>query len=519
MSKIKTALQQKASPVDLTRFRQSVYALWQNGQHPRHIELNARVLTLDWPPSVDPKQLANFESQARRLRLQALGRACRQLGISDLFLAHHADDQAETVLMRLIRSASGFKGIKDTTLIPECEGHYGLYQSGSPLNAMNKGGGVALDKYPMIKIESGGIQLHRPLLSYHKSELIATCKRAGIEWFEDSTNKDRTLTQRNTIRYLMNERRIPLALGTAHMLDLAARSKERYEKRDGTARQLFRACSIGLNLRSGKATVLVVPLNTIERIRELSPSRPFAVQDMEHVAALLVRRLLLLVSPQTEISLQDLSGAVNAIFPEVGIARSDAQRHTLNVACVQVTQLQDTIGGDSSSNMFSLSRANPAVAAKAQSLLLNPSLAEDDSTPTGAKWTQWQLWDGRYWIRVRLPPHYLSRAISVAARFLEMEDLAALRARRVPEFPRLVRLLKLHAPGPLRWTLPVIVERSNAVEGGATLIQERVVALPSLGWSIDQWFAAGGKLRDGPCWELRYKAIDLDFQGANHRIG
>lgn len=52
--------------------------------------------------------------------------------------------------------------------IPECEGIYGVYRSGKalmPRSSLNI-------PFP---VEQGGIQIVRPLLSFEKSRLIATC--------------------------------------------------------------------------------------------------------------------------------------------------------------------------------------------------------------------------------------------------------------------------------------------------------------------------------------------------------
>src|ERR1700761_8273989 len=83
-----------------------------------------QILNLDWKGHGEPSGLSNLESIARRLRYQALGRACRDRGINSLLLAHHRDDQAETVLARLISEyrGTGLKGMRSKAAIPECEG-------------------------------------------------------------------------------------------------------------------------------------------------------------------------------------------------------------------------------------------------------------------------------------------------------------------------------------------------------------------------------------------------------------
>lgn len=78
----------------------------------------------------------------------------RQLGA--IATAHHADDQAETLLMRLMRGA-GVGGL----------------------------GGVRARR-----ALSGQVELIRPLLDWRKSELEAVVKEAGLHAVDDPSNRD-----------------------------------------------------------------------------------------------------------------------------------------------------------------------------------------------------------------------------------------------------------------------------------------------------------------------------------------
>ncbi|WP_141261089.1 tRNA lysidine(34) synthetase TilS [Komagataeibacter diospyri] len=93
--------------------------------------------------------------RARRMRYQALFAACREIGALDLLVAHHAGDQAETVMMRR-RAASGNDG----------------------LAAM------------AAEIPVTDVRLVRPLLGIPKSALYATVRAAGVAWVEDPSNHD-----------------------------------------------------------------------------------------------------------------------------------------------------------------------------------------------------------------------------------------------------------------------------------------------------------------------------------------
>ena len=81
-----------------------------------------------------------------------------------LALAHHLDDQAETVLMNLLRGA-GARGA-----------------SGMPAQA-----------------RLGDKQLQRPLLNVSRASILAYARRHRLEWVEDESNADESLT-RNFVR-------------------------------------------------------------------------------------------------------------------------------------------------------------------------------------------------------------------------------------------------------------------------------------------------------------------------------
>ncbi|KAF8438725.1 hypothetical protein BGX38DRAFT_1273661 [Terfezia claveryi] len=159
----------------------------------------AHVLPLKPPhPSLPPLHLCpknSFETVARQYRWQLLSRHCLELHISHLLLAHHIDDQAETVVMRIINGTgyAGIAGMRAIAKPPESKGVRGavgrlsilrpfLVRGGPPANGGRDGEG---------RIGIG------------KERLIATCRAEGIPWWEDPTNKDTSLTRRNAIRHLL----------------------------------------------------------------------------------------------------------------------------------------------------------------------------------------------------------------------------------------------------------------------------------------------------------------------------
>ncbi|MBU3617321.1 tRNA lysidine(34) synthetase TilS [Polynucleobacter sp. JS-Polo-80-F4] len=109
----------------------------------------------------------NIEARARAGRYEALVDLCEEYGIEDLLLAHHQNDQAETVLLQLLRG-SGVAGL-----------------SGMPASR-----GVS---------SKSSITLWRPLLNQSKQELEAYAKEHKLKWIEDPSNQD-TKYRRNAVR-------------------------------------------------------------------------------------------------------------------------------------------------------------------------------------------------------------------------------------------------------------------------------------------------------------------------------
>lgn len=99
----------------------------------------------------------NLQSAARDARYLALAEWAEQTGLGAIATAHHADDQAETLLMRLNR-ASGFAG----------------------LAGVRERSHVATFEVPVI----------RPLLRFRRGELAAIVARAGLDPVQDPSNLD-----------------------------------------------------------------------------------------------------------------------------------------------------------------------------------------------------------------------------------------------------------------------------------------------------------------------------------------
>jgi tRNA(Ile)-lysidine synthase len=121
-------------------------------------------LLADW--AVPPE--TNVQAEARTLRYRLLNAWAVERGLDAVATAHHADDQAETLLMRLLRG-SGVGGLGGTRA---------------------------------RRALSEEVKLVRPLLGWRKAELEALVAAAGLEAVDDPSNRD-PKHDRSRIRQLL----------------------------------------------------------------------------------------------------------------------------------------------------------------------------------------------------------------------------------------------------------------------------------------------------------------------------
>lgn len=109
--------------------------------------------TLRWSGD---KPASNIHAAARTARYRLMGDWCAANGVSWLATGHHADDQAETLLLRLARGSgvAGLAGIR-----------------------------------PVLAL-ANGVTLLRPMLNRRRSELRAIVDAAGLLAVDDPSNAD-----------------------------------------------------------------------------------------------------------------------------------------------------------------------------------------------------------------------------------------------------------------------------------------------------------------------------------------
>jgi tRNA(Ile)-lysidine synthase len=118
-----------------------------------------------------------IEAAARKLRHAAFAR----LPCDVVALAHHADDQAETLLLQLLRGA-GVKGVAAMPVLSKVEG---------PVLSSVEGPVLSLDKRPLLKPATQHAHATlRPLLDIPRGQLLEYAQQRALSWVEDESNAD-----------------------------------------------------------------------------------------------------------------------------------------------------------------------------------------------------------------------------------------------------------------------------------------------------------------------------------------
>ena len=109
----------------------------------------------------------NFQSEARNKRYEFFKEIAKLHNIKYILLAHHADDNLETIMMRILKSSSikGYAGIEEEANLKD-------------------------------------FIIYRPLLKKPKQEIINYATKQNIKYYEDASNKELDYT-RNRIRHLI----------------------------------------------------------------------------------------------------------------------------------------------------------------------------------------------------------------------------------------------------------------------------------------------------------------------------
>jgi tRNA(Ile)-lysidine synthase len=133
------------------------------------------------------KPKTRIQERAREARYELLFAHAREIGADYVLTAHHADDQAETILFRLLRG-SGLSGLAGMS----------------------------------VAVRHGEIVHFRPLLGYSKETLVGLCQARRHPFFCDPSNEDLSFARtrlRRLLRLLAQE-----GLDSAALLRLGRRA-------------------------------------------------------------------------------------------------------------------------------------------------------------------------------------------------------------------------------------------------------------------------------------------------------
>lgn len=479
--------------------------------------MGSDILTISWAktlsqsPCEHPKDLPNLESVARKLRYRKLGAVCGYTGITSLLLAHHEDDQYETVLMRLIQGhgVRGLRGMRPASDIPECDGLHGAHYSGyiddqRNTNSLHKktmsrkqyktlrdelkssidclgqehhpkddydfeeryGTRRAMPvKHASIDIEDGGVVVYRPLLEFSKERLIATCEANNVPWWEDGTNRDQTLTMRNALRHMCKGHTLPVALQKSSILALSRRCEQKTWAIEAEANRLLTQTIIhNLEPNVGSASVQFPRYDLSRFPRDASSPlrRDARILRQCEVAGLLIRRIIALVSPEEQpVPLANLQNVISRLFP--GLPSSPGHRRrpeppkAFVIAGVHFVPIKSPSSkGDSLSWYLSRTPYTSTLPIPLYRFLSwsvqGVGGRHGEGVAKWSRWMRWVLWDGRFWIRIR---HRLPYRV-ILQPFARSHAKAFRSLLTSKDRGRLEILLKHYAPDKTRFTLPAL---------------------------------------------------------------
>jgi tRNA(Ile)-lysidine synthase len=220
------------------------------GQWAAGLGLPHRILTWE-----GDKPKSRLQERARAARYALLGAHARALGADYLLTAHHADDQAETILFRLLRG-SGLAG----------------------LAGMSR------------EIMLGNIVLYRPLLTYSKQSLVDYCEACAQAYFRDPSNENSAFirTRLREIIPLLNEAGLNPS-GLARLGRRAAQAEQALARQAEAIRASLQRSPVPGGVRFALAPQRACPEEIMRRvlaaeIGALQIGKPLRLERLERLA-------------------------------------------------------------------------------------------------------------------------------------------------------------------------------------------------------------------------------------------
>lgn len=290
-----------------------------------------------------------------------------------------------------------------------------------------------------------------------------------MKWFEDPTNADPSLTARNAIRALLfaDPPVLPKALQKPALANLARRATSKDAEIMRKAREFVKGCQVKLNPLIGTVQ-LRLPQKSLEGMKE-------------EVAEVLLRALTIVageVTPLKNIKRKSMVNVLSNAF------RPD-QTHPLRFTAAGLVWFRDT------KDVWNIQRVPHTLRSRAATTV--------EFKLEVRKWSEWKLWDGRWWIRIMSLD---GSNESVVVRPLMQEDLKQLKKRlkdlgKEYLMDRYLRVLRHNC----RFTVPVVAIEEPGLDFSGIL-----VALPS--FNLDLMNKVGGQgTQSGKLvrWEMEFR--------------
>ena len=204
---------------------------------------------------------AGVEAGAREARYAALSQLAEHFEAETVLLGHTLDDQAETVLLGLVRGSGGRSLMGMRRGFRRDEGPYSLVEHSR--SEVETAGGIRTEPLASPRPRRSTLFL-RPLLDLTRRQTEAACRADGITWWEDPHNADPGFTRsrvRHTVMPLLERELGPgVTQALARTADLL---REDMTSLDERAEVVLQEVRVG----DGLATSMIEPLDSATKHR------------------------------------------------------------------------------------------------------------------------------------------------------------------------------------------------------------------------------------------------------------
>ena len=434
--------------------------------------------------------MKGFETSARVLRYQLLAKAAQECDCFELLSGHHADDQAETIMFRLMSTTippmTGLRGMQAQTTLPGAWDIYGAHnvrdEQITVQHTVSRVGWLSLPLAEQLspsrlsQARRFNMSIFRPLLNFAKARLQETCRKSQTEFVIDISNFSVQLTPRNAIRHIRTKYQLPRALSAHSLLHLAAVASKQLTLLEVKGRDLFKlAGGSTIDLRSGYISLVV----TDEMRRSLE-------SDIKAAGTFLAKLVDAVSSGRSDEAAKCLAPTSTR---KILFLMDTAQTIILpKQVYVVATSSADSRGLDFARERFRRSAEQSWT-----------KLFEHDRQG----WSKWVFWENRFWLRIqcRLPEQVASFKVWP----LRCSNVNWATADSPSENALRTDLLRKRA-GHLNY-IPVITKKEKHTDSAGHYV------LPTMshtgGLNDPGGFMASAGLLN---WQIHYKAISMDIE-------